>query len=108
VRLSGRLKESAAVLVVDEGQLSPQMQALLQSMGRENLPRVERILEINPAHPTIEAVLALFEKNSADERLINYARLLYDQATITEGTKLADPLAFAARVNDLIAKDAKA
>lgn len=108
VRLSGRLKESASVLVVDEGQLSPHMQTLLRSIGRDNLPNIERILEINPTHPTIEAIRALFEKNSADERLVMHARLLYEQALIAEGSKLADPLAFTARLNKLIAMDAKA
>ena len=47
-----------------------------------------------------------FQEQSADDaRLEAYARLLYDEAVITEGSKVRDPLAFAKRVNELLLKD---
>ena len=45
-------------------------------------------------------------KNVDDARIEGYARLLYEQALIGEGSKLTDPTAFAKRMNDIIARDA--
>ena len=64
--------------------------------------------EINPAHPMIEAVLTVFSRGSADARLEGYCQFLYDQALISEGSRVKDPLAFTRFVNDLLVKDASA
>ena len=45
-------------------------------------------------------------RDRGDQRLESYARLLYDQAVIAEGSKIKDPQAFARRVNDLLARSA--
>ncbi|HUJ70545.1 MAG TPA: molecular chaperone HtpG, partial [Syntrophorhabdales bacterium] len=50
VRLSGRLKDSACLLVADEGDLNPQMEKILKAMG-QTVPENRKILEINPDHP---------------------------------------------------------
>jgi molecular chaperone HtpG len=55
----------------------------------------------------VEAIRQLHEANASDPRLEGYARLIYEQAVIAEGSKVADPVAFAKRVNDLIARDAQ-
>ena len=76
-------------------------------MGRnKDLPPPERILELNPNHPTVAGIRGLFERKPDDPRLEGYCRLLYDQAVIAEGSKLKDPLAFAKRINELLATDA--
>ncbi len=76
-------------------------------MGRDaGTPK--RVLELNPTHATVEALRELHEKDAADPRLDGYARLLYEQAVIAEGSKVSDPVAFARRVNDLIVRDATA
>ena len=105
VRLTTRLKESAAVLVADEGAMGAHMERLLQRMGRgEEVPPSKRILELNPNHPAIEALHKLYDQNAKDERIEAYGRILYDQAVIAEGSRVKDPSAFARRVNELIAK----
>jgi molecular chaperone HtpG len=105
VRLSARLKESAAVLVADEGAMSAHLERLMQRMGRgDEVPPARRILELNPDHPAVRALLALREKNADDPRLDAYGWLLYDEAVVAEGSRIKDPAAFARRVNDLIAK----
>jgi molecular chaperone HtpG len=105
VRLSARLKESAAVLVADEGAMSAHLERLLQRMGRgDEVPPAKRILELNPTHPAVQALLKLSEKHAADARLDAYGRLLYDEAVIAEGSRIKDPAGFARRVNELIAK----
>ncbi len=107
VRLSKRLKESAAVLVAEEGALGPQMERLLRSMGRGGeLPPAQRVLEINPDHPAVAALQKVFEHDPNDARLEGYCRLLYDQAVVAEGAKVKDPVAFARRINELLVKDA--
>jgi molecular chaperone HtpG len=106
VRLSSRLKESAACLVADEGAMTAHMERLLQRMGRDTAGAARRVLELNGEHPAVVALHQLFEKLPEDPRVENYARLLYDQAVIAEGSKVKDPVAFARRVNELLVKDA--
>jgi molecular chaperone HtpG len=109
VRLSHRLKESAACLVADEGEMGAHMERLLRRMGRgQELPETKRVLELNAQHPAVAAVRQLFAMDPADPRLEMYGRLLYDQAVIAEGSKLKDPQGFAQRINELLAKDASA
>lgn len=107
VRLSTRLKESAACLVADEAGMSAHMERLLQRMGRgEQMPPSKRILELNPEHPVVQGMLKLVEKNAADPRIETYAWLLHDEAVIAEGSKVKDPAAFAKRLNEVLAREA--
>jgi molecular chaperone HtpG len=110
IRLSRRLKESAACLVADEGDLGANMERLLAKMGRTDAMGpggpAQRILELNPDHPAVQALQKLYQADPADARIGVYAHLLHDEAVLAEGSKLADPRAFAQRINDLIAKDA--
>jgi molecular chaperone HtpG len=107
VRLTNRLTDSASCLVAEAHGMSAHMARLMERMGRD-AGGAKRVLELNPGHPAVEAVRALFEKGGAGAQLEAYARLLYEQAVIAEGSKVADPVAFARRVNDLIARDAQA
>ena len=70
------------------------------------MPASKRILEVNPGHPLVQAMEKLLAKDKGDARLEKYARLLYDQAVILEGSKVKDPLTFAQRLNELLLKDA--
>jgi molecular chaperone HtpG len=107
VRLSNRLRESAACLVADEGEIGAHMERLMHRIGRgQDLPESRRILELNPRHPAVAAVQQLFARNATDARVEDYCRLLYDQAVLAEGSKVKDPAAFARRINELLAKDA--
>jgi molecular chaperone HtpG len=102
-RLSNRLKESAACLVAEEWAPSAHIERMLQRLGRGgDLPPSKRILELNPDHPAVEALRALREKNAADPRLEQYAHLLYDQAVLSEGSRIKDPATFARRINELL------
>jgi molecular chaperone HtpG len=109
VRLSNRLRESAACLVADEGEMGAHMERLMHRIGRgQDMPESRRILELNPLHPAVAAVRQRFARNAADSRVEDYCRLLYDQAVLAEGSKVKDPAAFARRINELLAKDASA
>jgi molecular chaperone HtpG len=105
VRLSGRLKESAAVLVAGEGAMGAHLERLLQRMGRgEELPDTQRTLELNPDHAAVQALRNLHERSPDDPRIEEYGRLLYEQAVVAEGSRIKDPAGFARRVNALITK----
>jgi molecular chaperone HtpG len=108
VRLSRRLKESAACLVAEEGALGANMERLLQKMGKADSfgGASPRILELNPEHAAVQGLLKIHQQDPADPRLADYAALLYDQAVLAEGSRVPDPSAFARRINDLIRKDA--
>jgi molecular chaperone HtpG len=106
VRLSGRLKDSACLLVGDEGGINPQMERVLKAMG-QGVPDSKRILEINGDHPLFAAMNDLFEKDKESPVLKQYARLLYDQALLLEGSRPKDPAAFARAVADLMAEGLK-
>jgi molecular chaperone HtpG len=107
VRLSSRLKESAACLVAGEHDMGAHMELLMRRMGRGGeIPPAQRTLELNPDHPAVEAVQKLFAANKDDARVEKFTRLLYDQALIAEGSKVKDPQAFAQRLNELLVKAA--
>jgi molecular chaperone HtpG len=107
VRLSNRLKESAACLVADEHEMSAHLERLMRQWGRlEEAEGGKRILELNADHPAVAAVRQLHERQADDARLAQYCRLLYDQAVIAEGSKLRDPQGFAQRINEVLVRDA--
>ena len=101
VRLSSRLTESPACLVGDPGDLSPQMQELLRRAGQD-VPKVKRVLELNPTHPIVTKLRQLHAVDTNDPRLTLHAELLYGQALLAEGGVLADPAAFSRRLTELM------
>jgi molecular chaperone HtpG len=107
VRLSNRLKESAACLVAEEGALGAHLERLMARMGRgQELPPSRKILELNADHPAVDAMQKLLARDPQDARLEKYTRLLYDQALLAEGSRIKDPAAFAQRINELLVRDA--
>ena len=103
VRLSDRLTESAACLVGDSEDLTPQMAQLLRAMGQE-APVSKRILELNPAHPVLEKLQAVYDAAPDSQTVSDYADLLYGQALIAEGGALPDPGRFSKLVASLMVK----
>ena len=104
VRLSGRLKDSACLLVADEGDLNPQMEKILKAMGQE-VPDSKRILEINPDHPLFAAMNDLFQKDRESPALEESVNLLYDQALLLEGGRPRDPASFARAMARLMVEE---
>lgn len=106
VRLSGRMKDSACLLVADEGDLNPQMEKMLRAMG-QTVPNSKKILEINPDHPLFAVMNDQFEKGGKTDALEEYIGLLYDQALLLEGSRPKDPAAFAKTMARLMAENMK-
>ena len=101
VRLSSRLTESACCLVADEMGLNANMEKILKSMNQE-VPEAKRILELNPDHKIMQVMTAMFEKDKNDPKLADYSELLLDQALLTEGSPIKDPLRFTKLVSELM------
>ena len=98
VRVSNRLVDSAACLVVDEFQMSLHMQKLMKAVGQE-VPATAPILEVNPSHALVQRLQGEVD----DATVADYAALLFDQAMLAESGSVDDPAAFIARVNRMIA-----
>ena len=107
VRISGRLKDSAVCLVAGEHDLDPKMVKMFEAMG-QNVPKGQRVLEVNPGHELIARMQELFAADRTTPRLKEYAGLLYDQALLLEGDKPRDPVAFAMALSKLMAEVVKA
>jgi molecular chaperone HtpG len=102
VKLTTRLKDSAAVLVGDEQSMSPHIEEMMRRMGQE-VPKREAVLELNPEHTVVKKLQSLFDADAADSKVETLTKLLRDQAVITSGAKLDDPAGFAARLNEVLA-----
>ena len=99
VRFSGRLTDSPCCLVIEGNALSPHMERLFKAMNQD-IPKTKRILELNPTHPLIETLNARCEAGEAG--LDRFARVLFDQALLTEGSPIPDPAAFARNITELL------
>ena len=94
VRVTTRLVDSPACLVVKEGEMSNQLARLLKQAGQK-APDSKPILEVNPEH-------ALVKKLDGSVHFHDLAHILYDQALLAEGGLPEDPAAYVKRVNALL------
>lgn len=101
VRISTRLTSSPVCLVTDEHGMAAHLEKLLKQ-SNQPVPPNKRILEINPNHPLIARMQAMFDKNRSDENLVEYTQLLYGQAAIREGVPLTDSARYAGLVTKLM------
>ncbi|GAA5089648.1 molecular chaperone HtpG [Paenalcaligenes hermetiae] len=96
VRVTGRLVDSPACVVVDEHEMSPHLLRMLQAAGQPT-PDVKPILEINPDHQLVRRISEVDEADFED-----WATLLLEQAMLAEGALLDEPAAFVQRLNRLL------
>jgi molecular chaperone HtpG len=84
-------------VVVDSDDPSLQLRELMKQLGGNQMPDVKPILELNAEHPLVKRLAAAGEAEAED-----LAKVLFAQALLVEGAKLADPTDFAARLNRLL------
>ncbi len=106
IKVSNRLTDSACCLVTAEHDPGVQMEKILQAVHKD-MPATRRILEINPDHPLIQRMERLAAANPDHAKIREYAELLLDQAKLTAGQNIEDPLEFARRVSRLMAFEAE-
>jgi molecular chaperone HtpG len=98
VRVTLRLTDSPACVVVDRDAMSQHLQRLLKAAGQgASVGASKPILELNPNHALVQRL-----KYEGEERLKEWAALLLDQATLAEGGQLDDPAAFVKRLNRML------
>jgi len=99
VTISSRLK-SHPVCLTSEGDLTLEMEKVLNAMPMDNKVQAKLVMEINPEHPVFARLTALF--GTDDEKLKKYSQLLYNQALLIEGMPVADPVAFSNLICELM------
>ena len=97
VRLTRRLTDSPACLVLGEFDMGAQMRRLMEASGQA-VPPALPIFELNPDHPLIHRLA----DDSDVQRFEDLARVLFDQASLAEGRQPEDPGAFVQRLNRLL------
>ena len=99
VRVSERLKESPACLVLGEHDLSEPMRRILAAAGQK-VPESKPVLEVNVAHPLVKYL----EARTVSGEFAELAQLIYDQATLAEGAPLANAPEYVQRLNRLLVR----
>ena len=94
VRVTTRLVDSPACLVVGDQDLSPQLIRMLKQAGQP-VPESKPILEINPEHPLVKRL-------ETTEQFEDLANVIFDQALLAEGGVPEDPAAYLKRINKLL------
>ena len=100
VRASKRLK-THPVCLTSEGEISLEMERVLNAQPGDQKVSARRVLEVNENHPIYQKLLSLKDN---EEQLKLYTGLLYDQALLIEGMSVEDPVAFSNRVCDILAQ----
>jgi len=99
VRVSERLSESPACLVIGEHDLPERMRRALESLGQK-APQARPLLEVNVEHPLIRYLDGVTD----GIRFAELAQLLYDQAALAEGAPLANAPEYVQRLNRLLVR----
>ncbi len=99
VRVSERLQESPACLVLGEHDLSEQMQRILAAAGQK-APAGRPLLEVNVGHPLVKYLDGVADAGQFSE----LAQLLFDQAALAEGVSLSNPPEYVQRLNRLLVR----
>jgi molecular chaperone HtpG len=94
VRVTTRLVDSPACLVVTEAGMSMQLARMLKQAGQK-VPETKPVLEVNAEHP-------LVKKLEGSAHFDDLANILFDQALLAEGGLPDDPAAYVKRVNALL------
>ncbi len=102
VRLSARLTTSPAVLVSPDGSISSHMQKIMRTLHKETEPP-KKAMELNPDHPLLRNLLAVYKKDPQDAYLVTAVEQLFESSLLLDGY-LADPHAMVERINSLLEK----
>jgi molecular chaperone HtpG len=94
VRVTTRLVDSPACLVVEEGDISGHLARMLKQAG-QTAPATQPTLEVNAEH-------ALVKRLEGSAHFDDLAHILFDQAVLAEGGHLEDPAGYVRRVNALL------
>ncbi|MFO7786174.1 MAG: molecular chaperone HtpG, partial [Halospina sp.] len=97
VKVTKRLTESPACLVVGDYDMGQQMRKIMEAAGQP-VPDAKPIFEINVDHPLLQRL----EKEQGEERFSDLAQVIFDQATLASGQEIEDPGTYVSRLNRLL------
>ncbi|GAA3581367.1 molecular chaperone HtpG [Marinobacter xestospongiae] len=97
VRVTNRLTDSPACLVVGDHDMGAQMKKIMEAAGQK-VPDSKPIFEINVEHPLVQRL----ENEQGEDRFGELSAVLLDQATLASGEQLEDPGAYVSRLNRLL------
>ena len=97
VRVSQRLTDSPACLVLGDYDMGLQMRRIMEAAGQA-VPETKPVFEFNAEHPLIGKL----DQESDEDRFADLAMILLDQAQLATGGQLEDPAAYTARLNKLL------
>jgi len=99
VRVSERLRESPACLVLGEHDLPERMRRVLAAAGQKT-PQARPVLEVNVGHPLVRYLQGVADATQFAE----LAQLLYEQAVLAEGASLDNAPEYVQRLNRLLVR----
>ncbi len=102
VRVTNRLTDSPACLVLNEHDMAMHMQRILKEAGHA-MPSSKPILEINPDHPIVKKL----DAEKSKKKFTDWSDILFDQALLAEGGQLEDPASFVAKLNEMLVSIAR-
>ncbi len=97
VKVSHRLTDSPACLVVGAYDMGAQMRQIMEAAG-QSMPASKPTMEINPSHPLMQRL----DSEVQEDRFVDLANVVFDQAALSEGRSLEDPAAYVKRINALL------
>lgn len=97
VRITHRLTDSPACIVVNEHDMGAQMRRILEQAGQD-MPDTKPNLELNPEHPLVTKL----DQEADEDRFADLVGILLDQANLAEGGQLDDPAAYVQKLNKLL------
>jgi molecular chaperone HtpG len=97
VRVTARLTDSPACLVVGQNDMNDNLRQMLAAAGQE-MPEAESTLEVNPNHPLI----AVMDKEQDESRFTDLAHVIYGQAQLAQGSQLQKPAEYVTKLNKLL------
>ena len=101
VRFTKKLKNHP-VCLTSEGNVSVEMEKVINAMPTDERITAEKVLEINENHPIVEKLQSLYKKDK--DELEKYTKVLYAQARLIEGLPIDNPTEISNMVCELISK----
>ena len=101
VKLTNKLSNHPVCLTT-EGEISVEMQKVINAMPTDEKVNAKMVLEINEKHEIVNKLKDLFKNNK--EELKNYTKILYSEARLIEGLSIDNPTEISNLICELISK----
>ena len=101
IKFTNRLKKHPVCLTT-EGEVSLEMQKVLNALPNEQKINAKMVLEINKDHPIANKLNDLFKNNK--EELEKYTKILYSEARLIEGLPIDNPTEISNLICDIMSR----